>query len=1829
MSMTGEELLALARQQRERRLSPVVATAQVLPSAPRINIGTFDPKLVSVGKKDEGGGGLIDIIPSFFSGAGKAVTMVPTFLGKAGQTIAGLGEGAFDTAVDLIPGVDYTSRFERDYQKAKDLGLKGFDRWVYATQRQYPLVGDISRGVQTTGSRFVDVLPGIDTGEPGVDYAAAYRRGDLGELLFQDLGNVVLVGRSLGAGNLIEGAGGAISEAGMPRFGAGVARTGRFVEQPFGTMARGAARVGQFGAETFDLAGAARLSRIAQAGLGESGVGPLRQGINEVIDIRRTQATSEMLKLQTEVNDLIQQRTAENADQINAKIADKIDQFKKALVRSGLPKLAKKDIVAAQKYEEAFRNVMKTEAARIKTQGPSAVFPDAAPGPMPDFASPVAVLQMTGQMPLVMQNLDAGLTVAEITQALTPSGIGPDLELIGYRLTEEQVQKAIDYERGTLSKFDQQSVDAARQLLTTVRDEFTKGQRSGRYRLGGPMPETYLGTKPIVEFLLSEADNGRLRQPEQAAMFGFLDGATAQLLERFSEEQKQGLDFPVDKPEGAFRALATVPADHPLAGIAQRMLEILYPQLLKDFPNIFRKPSIYPAPMRPAIHTEARLLAAARAKDINSIVVGLNQIADRYGNAIGKGLVESLRNDLAEVIGTPRQYLPGSYTRIVGKMRNLLLRVREDIVKLQEKQAALTAENRLLLTQLIEAEQALGAVEQTVRTLVDNLNQIADETLAGVTEAKTNLGLSQEQVRIAEEAIRVYEREQAQAQLALTPDERQVLVDEIDTAARWLDQFDDPVALDNLIAEFDYRRREVEAGRQDPATVQPKLLNNRSKEVKAYKEQRIAELENLLGTLQADLDLLGDRTISYRLYHFGSSTMRSPLKDLLTQALHERFASDVVAEALSQFEATRIGKYDPATEMFPLDLSTGYGGEDFIATGMAEDALPDAVMATTDAQIGELARRLGEKAKATLELRRMKKLRLYEIADEMNANRATEETFGLDLPTTARIIAYATNPTLLSADLMLRDRYVIEMETGVPYEGAPQRLIPIPKELIDQLAQAQKDVTKQEKTVARLRREGTEEQRRLTRTRLKGVGKIVEQPDGTLEGQLLKGPQTKAESAIEQMRNKDLYQQNKLAELRAKNAEKDAIEAEVQGVAQSATAVGEYMARPFAPMLIQNEPRFGYLPGGLPRTARGATRVMTELQTEGAAPQVASPVEQMRTTDIMPLRLDDMITRFDEIFNVIGRNRVIEDIITDPNFARRMGSFLDQEQMAALEAQARAEVEAQGLIRTPGQVDAEVRKLVGKRLVEIAKRNGYEPVTPVKVDPETGAHEAVGDLLSTVADESVDVNTILMRIGMRERLTQEFVLKGSSDLPPAVQRVMNTVGSVTTGWKSIVLPFSARWQTGDAVSNVLNAWAKGDISPAELVAKMREVDQLLSSSGKRLEVLGEGLQNDLLSLLIGAGVQARGIRDFELAQLRGLNPEAAIKSYEVTGPYGTNVPGLRLFPKFREKSFRFNEYQNFVARVATSIIKLERVLSERGRTIDEATSYTYLSDPVIRDATNEAVQATNDALGAFTELNPFEKRVVRNIYPFWSWIRYINKAALDMAIDSPDRILFAASLGSIVSEPEQAGLFPFLRGMTPVQGYFFDLSFLNPYQDAFILSDNPVRALFEQVQNVNPALTAPVRGLSAISYYGGGPQLQLPGGYVQRPGYLEGRSGASTRSFGDLVGELGYLGLSSFGGPARNILNFFPTGARIPGTDVALGNVQRFPQGSARTEGRYAAERLPRAVSLLSTGLSILGVPRPIITEEAANQQARLQAIADIRAQERRQRERLLSRIVT
>jgi len=122
----------------------------------------------------------------------------------------------------------------------------------------------------------------------------------------------------------------------------------------------------------------------------------------------------------------------------------------------------------------------------------------------------------------------------------------------------------------------------------------------------------------------------------------------------------------------------------------------------------------------------------------------------------------------------------------------------------------------------------------------------------------------------------------------------------------------------------------------------------------------------------------------------------------------------------------------------------------------------------------------------------------------------------------------------------------------------------------------------------------------------------------------------------------------------------------------------------------------------------------------------------------------------------------------NPRFSVRMGSLVTPEQLKQIVENAQRQVAAQNLVRTPFEVESAVQAQVGLRLYEIAQRNGYEAISPVKVDPTTGAHEALGDLLRTVPAEKIDPNTILMRIGMREKLLTRFkrsVTRSASLLP--------------------------------------------------------------------------------------------------------------------------------------------------------------------------------------------------------------------------------------------------------------------------------------------------------------------------------------------------------------------------------------------------------------------------------------------------------------------------------
>lgn len=1842
MSMSAEDLLATYRSQ----VAPTSPSAATTVSGPRL-LPPSKPAVYEGNtkkKKDDGGGILDNLVFSPFGFVANAVTSIPKYVLAGAKTGSSISQPA-------LTGL----KLGQEFRKGQSLGLSGLDLAYYTTSKELPLATQVAQNVIQTGGNVAELgtLGKFDVGESGVNYANAWRSGDLGAVILNDLGNIVLVGRGVGAGNVIGRGGVAISKAGAPRLGRVVAGTGRFVEEPIGSTLRTAARVAEpLAANLGRPILSERFGRVSQAGI-ETGEGPIRQGLIETSDAIITRATSRLARVNEKIAEINRQieETPSDAGRLAAEriILEKKQQGLTRL--TGLVRNIRLFTRQRQIQEEQRRASFVSEGLRLQQQGPSVEFDGAPKGPLPEFAEKVANLIMTGRLDAVVRELKAGVPFERIMESINPSGIGPDLARAGYAFTAEDLQRAIEYADGALSEFDRLSVDAVVNFYRRWSDEFTASQLSGEYRLGGPMPKTYTQRFPIVEFFFNEAELGRFPRIVLDRMLSYLDVKTIELvISKLDEDTlaENNIRATADNPISAFKQLYEVPKGSDLEGLAQQLFEALEPELMQQFPEIMRNPMIYAAPMRPEMMLEGRLLRSAKATDIRTVLTGLNGLIEQYGDILGKGTVASLIANLENIVGTPLENTPGAYRQVMNQLAGIRRAIAERIVKLQERTGELTAEQRQLTTDLIDAEARLGAAEATLRTVAttyDAIRPIPDEAQANAQEA---VRVAQSKLSTVQAAIDEYRRNQAELQLQEDP--RQQLVDEIDKAVREVGDVEANGTLENLIMEFRYRQEEVEAGNPDPISGDAGYTA-KSPEAKIRKRQMISEAADRAGQAIFYFD---EMQPAEKLSWYSWTVQAFPghdasYKSMMARYLGTMYGPDVVRMALREFQKTYVVKRG---EWYKFVKNGGSTAEDFIHQSVGKEFADrfesDAAKLEKGGLDRELALRWGAFIQAVIDERNAKKMTLAEVAEILNRETTQELSSNLPLPVLARAIAYATNPNLLTADLRLRDRYVSEMENGIPHEGATPRLIPIPKGLEQDVTQAQRTVDKQQAELNRLRDRSVAEQQKELKAQLKGVGKIVvEGEQATPTGALLKGARARIENEIQQYVNKLENRRIKLEEVKARHAAEQALLDQTVDIAQQASAVEQYLQRPVGAQLFNETTTPQYLPTGLPASARPGSRVRTELSGEGAAPQVKAFSEQMRTSDVMPLTLKTTIQRINELLNVTGRNKIIDDIVLNPDFARRAGTFVTPEQMVQIYESARAEVEAQPQRRTPAEIATETEKLASVKLSRIIKDAGYEPISRITIDPETGAHEALGDLLRTVRDDEVSINTVVMRKGVRERITQQFKVKDASETPEGFAVYVEKIARATGKWKGVVLPFRISWQTGDAVSNVLNAWVRGDVPPQQLVDRIREVDKVLSDQGKRLEVLSGSVEDPLIATLIAYGVHTRGLRDSEVQQMRGVgDPRQAIPDYQFK----------RFFPKFREKSFRFNEYQNTLARVATAIEKLEAELAQRGRTIDEVTLPNVRRDPVLRASVEKVVAETNDALGAFSELSPFEKNVMRNIYPFWSWIRYINKAAVQLAIDSPDRVLFTIALGALTMDDEQSGLFPFLEGRVPLLGYYFDLSFLNPYQDAILFSSNPARALLDQATSISPVINFPFQVAAATgTYLGDGRQFPLLPN-ISRPSYLEGSKAASTRTFGDFVGELGYIGLQNFGGPFRSTLTMLPSdfenipapirtqllsrfpgmeqayGAifpdgRIRGTDVAIGNVQRFPQGSKRTTGRYSVERLGPVASRISALLGVVGIPRPLIEEDVALQQAKLQSLADLDAQRRREQERRLSRI--
>lgn len=1311
------------------------------------------------------------------------------------------------------------------------------------------------------------------------------------------------------------------------------------------------------------------------------------------------------------------------------------------------------------------------------------------------------------------------------------------------------------------------------------------------------------------------------------------------------------------------------------------------PRLALEVAQFFNDPAIFGARMRPMLAYRESARQALRAEDVQGVLYGLRQFVNEFPEM----MTASRRASLQTLLDTLAKSDTAVYDRrFYMRVQDLLNGVLKDIGRRRQSTGARLGEAGRRMS---EAESRLAEVEAQARSAAAMIEEalleperftpdITAETQALETQAA---GLESEARLLASATVDVSDinsrLEAESATLTKAQSERDAAQQTLDDAQRTLDAetriWDaarrDAQQPETFLAEVIAAEELAQRG----VNSDPPMEAQRSWK-KAQVEARRADVENADRVVNQMFSGFEKRVMQRE--DFWATDIWVRLKRAIPNEKHLREFFQRLTE--TKYEGVQ-GRVPVRAEMQVLDPNIGKP----LRAGLAklDELANDHPLGprTSDEWVDEFGQAWTNYMNAVDELKAMEKKpfkseKAETVKDAMTSDQYRDlEQEGWMNPATGQV-EYGVRPLaelrqieqlISDAEMLARQADVVENlrkdrdSAARAVENANRRVQSVERR-IDELSseaaarQAESGPARAKSLLGEarlLRSEATRlQQENVKAGRLAATERITVRPEGGAP--LRVGRLTRAEGEVTGYQftsgvakkltaeqNAQLRAQQKAygqtRELQAKfNAEDEALVAgrEVVGGAQQ---YPQSFTQPAGRALLQGaqRPRLmgetdqpTWMPVGEAAGVFESARAPKKITTEGMAAEGRLSIENQRQSTFMPLTPGQFARRMTEILSQTGRNRVVNSILTNQQFASNVETLLTPEKFAEMRSAAEASVRATGIPLNSADFEKNVRLQLGNDVMIELSRRGFEPVSSVKMpdptDPYAG-RESVGDLLGKIDPQDIEPTTIVMKKGLRENIAAQYRLASTDDAASLPGWLIKEVQNKTAGWKSVVLPFSVRWQVGDTAGNIINAAVRAGLSPQDTVRLMVDIYRR-TNPGARLTIpqmaqpiFSSSIVDPVISVLVGAGLQTANIK---LSELNRMHPKGSLRPSVGAGRFGR-----RFFPKLREASFNVNETQNALARSAVAEAQLIDELAKSGRTPEEIDPVALHNNPELYGAVVNAVKSANDALGNFSQLSFNEKQYIRAVYPFWSWIKFINTAAAQLLLTQPDRVLFYTHLGSLAMGDDAEEFYGWMRSQVPVPTpwgtFMMDLSFLNPYADALLLQTDPFASSLETATGISPVLSLPL-GAIAESYYaatGSAPPLLR---VSSRPGYLEGRPDQTTRTLGDTLGGLGYQTFRAFAGPFRLATEIAPT-MYVPGTDVLLGPGPRYPQGSPRTTGIYARPRLSPTQQRISAALRSFGIPAPTADIEQARLQAAEQRRAGARALRRRERERRLSRI--
>ena len=255
------------------------------------------------------------------------------------------------------------------------------------------------------------------------------------------------------------------------------------------------------------------------------------------------------------------------------------------------------------------------------------------------------------------------------------------------------------------------------------------------------------------------------------------------------------------------------------------------------------------------------------------------------------------------------------------------------------------------------------------------------------------------------------------------------------------------------------------------------------------------------------------------------------------------------------------------------------------------------------------------------------------------------------------------------------------------------------------------------------------------------------------------------------------------------------------------------------------------------------------------------------------------------------------------------------------------------------------------------------------------------------------------------------------------------------GFKTLVLPFSVKWQIGNFIGNIFMTMSYGGLSPVQMARTMQQVAD--TQGGWR-----QAFRNEGLARWAPEDMAKTGLTFGEHQMMWGhLTPDQAASRMQ----------------RVIAKSFSFNQFWDNMFR-----------------------STVYLADLKNGVPTEQAMRNSLRALGDYTSMTPFERRVVREVLPFYAWTRHQTLASMRMPLYSPTRAAWVYNMGNLFADDElNEELFQMVGARLPLGGdRFVNIGNINPYGNPFRLPLDPTGQEF--TSGITPVLTGPTKLIAGL-----------------------------------------------------------------------------------------------------------------------------------------------------